>query len=395
MNKTHFIFSLFVFLCFFGQSGAKEISIEDLKNNINSINHYHAVLVAKSYSPGEIFDPERFIEAKSEVFGEAGKKFKIQSTVNQPQMNAELEVQLIYDGTWLWVQQNVKTSSMKKENKTMASASKIHIASVSPDPINKPFNAYFGISGVGISRDEDLPGTFNKFLNEYDFKPIKETDDEKNTIFIGEKIKSQFSNLPANVPQELKDLMEAQEKYCKLFVSKKNGLIQKYIIGKSPDYPAMSTTITYVSFKKLPENTFKYEVPEGVQVKDITEVVKKQKNMMQSRSSSFSNTGRAAPETGRLRSYNSRAQADLRNATTAQEAYYVDNRTYCKDLNKLLGNNYGLYLNEGVELKILEADKTGYIMEAKHNKGDKTYTMQGPGGQIQDKSKMDSPTGPP
>ena len=48
----------------------------------------------------------------------------------------------------------------------------------------------------------------------------------------------------------------------------------------------------------------------------------------------------------KTRSYNSAAQADLRNATTAQEAYFVDEQTYCSTTGTLIGATYGLYMSE-------------------------------------------------
>jgi prepilin-type N-terminal cleavage/methylation domain-containing protein len=80
----------------------------------------------------------------------------------------------------------------------------------------------------------------------------------------------------------------------------------------------------------------------------------------------------------RTRSFNSTAQADLRNAATAQEAYYTDNRTYAGDTALLVGN----YISDGVDLQISSASKNGYTIVAYHERGNKTYTLTGPGGVI-------------
>jgi len=82
------------------------------------------------------------------------------------------------------------------------------------------------------------------------------------------------------------------------------------------------------------------------------------------------------------RSYNAAAQADLRNAMIAQEAYYVDNITYTDSLENLLGSNYGLIISEGVTLQIISGDKRGYTMVSFHKNGDKKYQIKGPGGII-------------
>ena len=84
----------------------------------------------------------------------------------------------------------------------------------------------------------------------------------------------------------------------------------------------------------------------------------------------------------RTRSYNSSAQSDLRNSATAQEAYYVDESTYCGTEATLTGSNYGLYLSDKVVFTIVSAlDKT-YVMEAYHPSGNASYIIRGPGGSI-------------
>jgi type IV pilus assembly protein PilA len=83
----------------------------------------------------------------------------------------------------------------------------------------------------------------------------------------------------------------------------------------------------------------------------------------------------------RKRSYNAAAQSDLRNAATAQEAYYVDEETYTSDISKLIGT-YGLYTSEKVFFVSCAGDVTSYIMKTYHSSGDKTYSIAGPGGTI-------------
>ena len=83
----------------------------------------------------------------------------------------------------------------------------------------------------------------------------------------------------------------------------------------------------------------------------------------------------------RKRSYNSAAQSDLRNAATAQEAYYVDEETYTGTIGNLVGT-YGLYTSEKVVFFSVAGDVTSYTMHAYHTSGDKTYSIKGPGGSI-------------
>jgi len=84
----------------------------------------------------------------------------------------------------------------------------------------------------------------------------------------------------------------------------------------------------------------------------------------------------------RTRSYNSAAEADLRNAATAQEAYYVDKQHYCSVVSSLTGADYGLYLSKNVTLSISAATTSGYIMKTRHGSGDSTFVIKGPGGSV-------------
>ena len=84
----------------------------------------------------------------------------------------------------------------------------------------------------------------------------------------------------------------------------------------------------------------------------------------------------------RKRSYNASANADLRNAATAQEAYFVDESTYSSAVGPLQGASYGLYTTDNVTVIVMDADTDGYTMTALHSSGDKTYSLAGPGGSV-------------
>ena len=84
----------------------------------------------------------------------------------------------------------------------------------------------------------------------------------------------------------------------------------------------------------------------------------------------------------RTRSYNSAAQSDLRNAATAQEAYFVDESTYCNAEGTLTGATYRLYLSENVTFDIVAASDESYSMKTWHSSGDASFIVRGPGGSI-------------
>jgi type IV pilus assembly protein PilA len=83
----------------------------------------------------------------------------------------------------------------------------------------------------------------------------------------------------------------------------------------------------------------------------------------------------------RKRAYNSAAMSDLKNAVTAQEAYFADKQTYTTLLATLTGT-YGLEASQNVELGVATGSSSAYVMSAAHSSGDKTYRITGPGGTI-------------
>jgi type IV pilus assembly protein PilA len=84
----------------------------------------------------------------------------------------------------------------------------------------------------------------------------------------------------------------------------------------------------------------------------------------------------------RVRSYNSAANADLRNAATAQEAYFVDAQSYATALSSITGSQYGLFTSQNVTVSIITGTTSGYQMRAYHSSGDKTWSIAGPGGSV-------------
>jgi len=82
----------------------------------------------------------------------------------------------------------------------------------------------------------------------------------------------------------------------------------------------------------------------------------------------------------RQRGFNAASQSDLRNAATAQEAYYTDGQTYTSVLGDLTPRGYTPSAN--VSMNTLTGSVTGYTMTTKHTSGASSWTLQGPGGSI-------------
>jgi Tfp pilus assembly protein PilE len=90
----------------------------------------------------------------------------------------------------------------------------------------------------------------------------------------------------------------------------------------------------------------------------------------------------------RTRSYDAAANADLRNAATAQEAYFVDHAKYANSIDSLTGGNYGLYLSDDVEITVLNANDSLCTMIAFHKRGSKKYLVTCPDGTVQEADEV-------
>jgi prepilin-type N-terminal cleavage/methylation domain-containing protein len=78
----------------------------------------------------------------------------------------------------------------------------------------------------------------------------------------------------------------------------------------------------------------------------------------------------------RTRSYNTMVESDLRNAASAQEAYYTSHEIYSTNV----ANLPGFTLSQGVHIAVNGTSSKVYTMAAYHNVGNATYTLIGPGG---------------
>jgi type IV pilus assembly protein PilA len=83
----------------------------------------------------------------------------------------------------------------------------------------------------------------------------------------------------------------------------------------------------------------------------------------------------------RKRAFNAAAETDVRNISTAQEAYYVDHQSYGA-LADVETPKYGYVRSTGVTPSVAGSGTSSYSISASHSQGDKTYTVQGPGGKI-------------
>ena len=78
----------------------------------------------------------------------------------------------------------------------------------------------------------------------------------------------------------------------------------------------------------------------------------------------------------KTRAFNSRAQTDLRNGLTAEEAYFVDHEAYlaCTSETDCVGSGKlpGLVVSDGVHLQF-DANASAYSGASCHGRGDKDF----------------------
>jgi len=82
----------------------------------------------------------------------------------------------------------------------------------------------------------------------------------------------------------------------------------------------------------------------------------------------------------RQRGFNAAMQSDLRNAATAQEAFYSDSQTYTTDTTLLASRGFTPSAN--VTVTATQADPNSYVMNATSAAGVSTWYLSGPGGTI-------------
>jgi type IV pilus assembly protein PilA len=84
----------------------------------------------------------------------------------------------------------------------------------------------------------------------------------------------------------------------------------------------------------------------------------------------------------RIRSFNAAAESDLRNAMTAQEAYFADNQSYSAAIGQLTASAVGFANTTNVTTSVEAVSVSGYTMSAQHAAGTSTFAVTGPGGSI-------------
>jgi hypothetical protein len=278
----------------FADEGDEPISIQAVLKEIDSIKTYHVLLKTKIYPPdasdldpsiSSEFDPSRFMAINTTVFGESGSKMKILTKLNQPPQppsKVQIDFLLIFDGTWLWVEQKMKAPTQEgKTNAPQVSAMKIRIDAVSPDPAKEPFNTFYGISGTGLFRYRDLPGTLRDILTSYDLVQNVNAEPSEDIVFSGLAQRNELKNVEGTsdhddeeAKKKLHNLEKQSTQFCKVWFSPKSKLVTAYSFGKSEARPTMHTNIEYISVnEKLPGKVFEYIPPEGVQVRDATDSI--------------------------------------------------------------------------------------------------------------------------
>ncbi len=79
----------------------------------------------------------------------------------------------------------------------------------------------------------------------------------------------------------------------------------------------------------------------------------------------------------KTRAFNSRAQTDIRNGLTAEEAYFVDNERYAACSGADCGTTLpGLVISDGVQIAFTSGGTSNeqFSGASCHDRGDKTYT---------------------
>jgi hypothetical protein len=261
--------------------------LHEVLKKVEQIKTYHVVLNTKIF-PLMLNDGDREKQEKlknrkqksnsSIVFGESYKKMRVASRFNMLEFNTKVDILMVFDGTWQWIEKKISKYENDKIVDQNVSAAKINISATAKDLQNEPFNTSYGISGIGLFKHKDLPGTLETILSRYDFDDriaeIKGTKSQE--IFIGRLIDDKKNEqLKANSREKkLTEIEKKNTQICKIWVGKKDRLIHGFSLGSTIDNPSIHTEIEYKSLNQpLPENIFLYIPPDGIKVKDITKQI--------------------------------------------------------------------------------------------------------------------------
>jgi type IV pilus assembly protein PilA len=80
----------------------------------------------------------------------------------------------------------------------------------------------------------------------------------------------------------------------------------------------------------------------------------------------------------RQRAFDARAESDLRNMMTAQEAYFVDNEEYATDAADLVADS-GFVSSDGVVIAVNDGNETAWSGESSHPSGLNCFTYDSDG----------------
>ncbi|MFO7897694.1 MAG: hypothetical protein R6V58_01385, partial [Planctomycetota bacterium] len=185
---------------------------------------------------------------------------------------SESETVVVFDGTWQW-------REVTSGNKT--GVFKLRIDKVSPDPKNQPFNTGLPIIGTGLLTGEDLPGSVVSLVQTYRMSQLPAADDrvaENEYVFVGkldlEKHVQRRKRMALGIDRATARTTQEILGWGIFRFSKDNLRLLGYALGESKDNIRIEVEIEYQSVNhELPEDTFEYEPPEGVQVGDITDQV--------------------------------------------------------------------------------------------------------------------------
>lgn len=84
----------------------------------------------------------------------------------------------------------------------------------------------------------------------------------------------------------------------------------------------------------------------------------------------------------RQRGFNAAAQSDLRNAATAQEAFFTDSNIYANNGEDAFLTTRGYTQSSNISFGIVSGTTSQYEMSAVHAAGQSTWYLKGPGGAI-------------
>lgn len=233
-------------------------------------------ILQSAVNPVAINEGNRYIRTASILYEAAPDKLKVESIQILPELLAPAfkpqRSLLLYDGASQWCE------GADKENKMQYR--RVKTAGITTS--KRPFDTHLNNRDSGLMLGEGLLGSMRTLFRIYTMREVF-TDNLNGTeciVLEGKLNEKEFykyledSYQTFDNPKERNILME-KIAFVQMYFAESDYFIRKYSFGPARDRSYMTVSFSNVALnQELPPDTFVYDPPAGVEVIDVTELIK-------------------------------------------------------------------------------------------------------------------------